>query len=219
MEKLVLASASPRRRALLSAGGVEFVARVSGVDEEALAHGTPRAIALKTALAKASDVAASMETGVAVLGADTMVILEERLLVKPVDRADARRMLRELSGRTHTVVTAVALLRAGSEALVDAVYADVTFNELSDGQIAAYVESGEADDKAGSYGIQGLGARFIAAVEGDLTCVIGLPLGRLREMHLELVGTDLFGGRVLRDVALTAFPDLITLPEACLAGI
>lgn len=219
MEKLILASASPRRRALLSAGGVAFEARTSGVDEESLAHGTPRAIAMKTALAKANDVAEGLEPGTPALGADTMVILDDRLLVKPVDRADARRMLRELSGRTHTVVTAIALLRAGSEALVDAVYADVTFNELSDEQIAAYVESGEADDKAGAYGIQGLGARFIAAVDGDLTCVIGLPLGRLREMHQELLGTDLFGGRVLRDVALAAFPDLATLPEACLAGI
>jgi septum formation protein len=148
-----------------------------------------------------------------------MVIVDDGIFNKPADRTEARRMLRHLSGRTHTVVTALALLRVGGEALVDAVYADVTFNELTDELIEAYVESGEADDKAGAYGIQGRGAQFIGVVDGDLTCVIGLPMGRLREMHQEMTSLDLFAGKNLREVAMNAFPDLKSLPEACLAGI
>jgi septum formation protein len=219
MSKLVLASASPRRQALLKAAGVDFEIQVSGINEEDHAKGTPRAIALKTALAKVCEVAGHVEKDTLILGADTMVIMDEHLFNKPVDRDEARRMLRALSGRTHTVVTALALLRVGGVALVDAVYADVTFNELGDELIEAYVASGEADDKAGAYGIQGRGAQFIGAVEGDLTCVIGLPMGRLREMHQEIAERDLFAGRNLREVALQAFPDLKALPAACLAGI
>lgn len=219
MGKMVLASGSPRREAFLRAGGVNFEVKISGVNEEEHAKGTPRAIALKTALAKASEVADTLEAGTIVVGADTMVILDNQILNKPADRTEARAMLERLSGRTHTVVTALALLRTQGEALVDAVYADVTFNALSGDQIEAYLATGEADDKAGAYGIQGQGARFIAGVEGDLTCVIGLPLGRLAEMYREITEGDLFNGRAPREVALAAFPDLAALPPECLAGI
>lgn len=216
----VLASASPRRRALLAAGGVAFEVRVSDVDEsEHLDAGSPRAAAMKTALAKAEAVAAGCAPATLVLGADTMVVIDGEILNKPIDRVDARAMLRRLSGRTHEVVTGVALARPGGEALVDAEVARVRFHPLDEELIGQYVASGEADDKAGAYGIQGLGARLVAAVEGDITGVIGLPLGRLREMGLRMTGEDLFGGRNLRSVALAAYAELARLDRACLAGI
>lgn len=218
--KLVLASGSPRRRALLAAAGVEFEVIVSGVDEaEHQTQGSPRAIAMKTAVAKADEVAARLPKGQLVLAADTMVVVDGEVYNKPEDREDARRMLRILSGRTHTVVTALALMRAGGEALVDAVSAGVRFNELSDELIDSYVASGEADDKAGAYGIQGLGSRFVAAVEGDLTCVIGLPMRRLRELLVEMTGQDPMGGRDLRQAALASYDELAKLPPECLDGI
>lgn len=204
---------------MLRAAQLPFDVRVSGVDEAGLMQGTPRAIALKTALAKATEVSLSLDKGVYVLAADTMVVMEERIFNKPENRDEARRMLQTLSGRTHCVLTSVALLRTGGEALIDVARAEVTFNPLSEPLIEAYLASGEADDKAGAYGIQGLGANFVACVEGDLTCVIGLPLGRLREMYLEISGHDLFAGQSLLAVALKAFPDLALLPPQCLGGI
>jgi septum formation protein len=216
---LALASGSPRRQAFLRAAGVEFSIHVSGVDEEAHLQGTPAAVALKTALAKADEVAARLPKNSLVLAADTMVVMDGRIFNKPVGRDEARWMLGRLAGRTHTVITALALERAGGEALVDAVHTRVTFNPLGAPLIESYLASGEADDKAGAYGIQGLGAEFIAGVQGDLTGVIGLPLGRLRELFAEMTGCDLFAGKSPRQVALSAYPDLAALPPACLEGI
>ena len=217
--RLVLASRSPRRQALLRAGGIAFEVRISDVDESKLMGGPPRAVALKTALAKADAVAGDFPQGTLIVAADTMVVYGGRIFNKPADRQEARAMLRTLSGQTHTVVTSLALARVGGETLLDAVEAGVLFNPLADELVESYVDSGEADDKAGAYGIQGLGARLVAAVEGDLTCVIGLPLARLREMAQQMLGEDLFAGHSLRQVALKAFPDLTILPPACLAGI
>ncbi len=220
MNDLVLASASPRRRALLGAAGISFEVRVSGVrEEDHLGGPSPRAVALKTALAKGEDVGEAIEPGRLVLAADTIVVIDGEILNKPEDRDHARAMLRRLSGRTHRVITGMALLRSGGEALLDAVEADVLFHNLAEELIEAYVASGEADDKAGSYGIQGLGARLVAAVEGDLTGVIGLPMNRLRGMLIEVTGRDWLVGVSLRAAALAAFPDLARLDPACLAGI
>lgn len=219
-EPLILASQSPRRRALLAASGLEFEVCVSNTDETLhLTSGAPRVVALKTALAKGEAIAEGAPAGRLVLAADTIVIIDGEILNKPADRAEARAMLGRLSGRTHEVVTGMALLRAGGEALVDAVPAKVRFHELSPALINEYVDSGEADDKAGSYGIQGLGARLVAAVDGDLTGVIGLPMKRLREMFIEMTGRDWLAGRSLRADAKAAFAELARLDPACLDGI
>lgn len=219
-EPLILASQSPRRRALLAASGIEFEIRVSDIDETLhLVAGAPRVVALKTALAKGEAVAETDPAGRLILSADTIVVIDGEILNKPSDRAEARDMLGRLSGRAHEVITGVALLRAGGEALVDAVSARVLFHRLNSALIDAYVDSGEADDKAGSYGIQGLGARLVAAVAGDLTGVIGLPMGRLRGMLIEFTGQDWLAGRSLRADARAAFADLSTLDSACLGGI
>mgnify|MGYP006285420803 FL=1 len=176
---------------------------------------------MRTALEKAITVADQPETpDRLILAADTMVLFRDSVFNKPAHREEAARMLRTLSGNTHSVITALALLIPNGPALVDAVTTAVTFNHLPRTLIDDYIASGEADDKAGAYGIQGLGACFVASVQGDLSTVIGLPLARLRQLSLLLVGWDPFqGGHHPRDVLLRAFPDLRQLPPACLDGI
>jgi septum formation protein len=215
----VLASRSPRRAALLRAAGLTFEVRPSDADETRFAGQKPIAAAAALCRVKAERIAPQCAPGTLVLSADTMVVLGDRVFNKPGDRADAASMLRELAGRTHSVITGLCLMRVGGQAVLDAASARVRFNPADERLIREYVDSGEADDKAGAYGIQGLGWRLVAAVDGDLTTVIGLPLVRLRQMATELLGADPFAGRSLRAIALAAFPDLVRLPPHCLGGI
>jgi septum formation protein len=181
---LVLASASPRRRELLATVGLPFSVEVSDVAEERAPGEPPVAYARRLAVAKARAVAARRAPGVLVIGADTIVVAadppEGTVLEKPRDRADARRMIEALSGRTHEVVTAFALVDAprGPED-VRHVVTRVTFRSLEEAEIAGYVESGEGDDKAGGYAVQGLGAGLVERVDGSYTNVVGLPVAEL----------------------------------------
>lgn len=213
---LVLASRSPRRRRLLEAAGLAFEIIKSTIDESEFYHSHPRTSVMKTALAKAFDVADAQPAGTLVLGADTSVVIDGEILNKPASREHAAEMLMRLSGRTHEVMTGLALAVASGEAISDCVTARVTFNALSPELIKEWVDSGEGDDKAGAYGIQQLGRRFPASIDGDLTCVIGLPMVRLRRHLDELWARDPFAGRTERAIALEAYPDMIDLPEACL---
>ena len=168
--RLILASSSPRRRALLEQIGVAFEIETAAVDE----GDDPRA----NALAKARTVAARHGgEDVVVLGADTIVVLDGEVLGKPVDTGAAAAMLRRLSGRTHAVVTAYAVVdvRSGDE-VVRSVETAVTFRSLADAEIDAYVATGEPLDKAGAYGIQGRGAVLVERIDGDYFTVVGLPL-------------------------------------------
>lgn len=172
--ELVLASASPRRRELLAQLGVHFTVRVSEVDERVLAGESPEAYVTRLARAKASAVAAQDAT-LPVLGADTTVVVEGRILGKPADAADALAMLRALSGREHRVLTAVALVHDGR--VEDALSATrVWFRARDDDMLARYVATGEPLDKAGAYGIQGLGAALVTRIDGSYTGVVGLPV-------------------------------------------
>ena len=174
--RLVLASASPRRKELLAAAGVVFAIVESGIDETRRAYEDAATYAERTASAKALSVSQRMPE-VLVLGADTVVEVRGTILLKPDDAADARRMLRTLSGNTHTVVTAFALARGGRLVESAPIAARVTFRRLANREIEAYLATGEPFDKAGSYGIQGAGADFIAALEGGRDTVMGLPVG------------------------------------------
>lgn len=174
--RLVLASGSPRRQELLAGLGVAFTVRVADVDETPLPGEAVEPLVVRLAREKAAAVA---EPGAVVLAADTMVSCEGRLLGKPVDAADATAMLRALSGRTHEVTTGVAVL-AEREATT-AVVSRVTFVDLSDEDIAWYLATGEPFDKAGAYGLQGIGARFVRSIDGSPTNVIGLPLAETVE--------------------------------------
>lgn len=216
--RLVLASRSPRRHALLAAVGLDYRVDAADIDEEAHLGPAPRAVALKTAFAKAREVAVRHREGTLILAADTMVVLDGEIFGKPRDADHARAMLGRLSDATHTVITGLALMRVGGETLVDADEARVRFAALESPLIDEWIAGGEATDKAGAYGIQGLSSRFVADVDGDLTCVIGLPLARLRDMLGEL-GLNGLTGADLRAAALRAFPDLNRLPAHTLRGI
>lgn len=176
----ILASRSPRRRHLLDLLGFDFTVIASDVPEEVDPSHSPEQIVRSLAKAKAQAVAASHPDAL-VLGADTIVVLDGTILGKPRDRDDAQAMLRALSGRTHTVYSGIGLICDGSGRSATAAEAtDVTFAELSDDEIDAYVATGSPMDKAGAYGIQDdRGALYIERIEGDYYNVVGLPLHRL----------------------------------------
>ena len=173
--RLVLASASPRRKMLLGAAGLVFDIVESGIDE--IRHDSESAadFALRMAREKALNVSTRLPDAL-VLAADTIVECDGQILGKPADGTEARAMLRTLSDNTHTVVTAFAIASAGAIADSLPVTSSVTFRALSVEEIAAYVASGEPLDKAGAYGIQDAGAGFIARVEGSRDNVMGLPM-------------------------------------------
>ena len=184
---LILASASPRRLALLrEAGFPEPVVRPALAPEPRLAGLAPGEVVTALALAKARDAAGrSPEENAVVLGADTIVVLDGEILGKPRDEGEAADMLRRLSGRWHEVYTGLALLHGGRE-LARRECTRVCFRDLSPGEIAAYVASGEPMDKAGAYGIQGRAGVLVRRLEGDYFSVVGLPLCLLSEMLKEL---------------------------------
>ncbi|HEX9206383.1 MAG TPA: nucleoside triphosphate pyrophosphatase [Candidatus Deferrimicrobiaceae bacterium] len=180
--RLILASGSPRRRELLSAVGIPFRVLPSGVDETPLPGETPARFARRAAMDKGRNVAAR-HPGAYVLSADTIVVAGDRILGKPRDRAEARRMLSFLAGKEHRVYTAVCLLCAGRG------YRDagtevtrVRFRALTPPEVAAYARTGEGDDKAGAYAAQGAGMLLIERVSGSFTNVVGLPMTRVVAM-------------------------------------
>ena len=177
MEPIVLASQSPRRRELLSLYGIPFVVDPSQADEE---HVQGTGAQRVKALAKAKcDEVAQRYPGRFVLAADTLVCVDDEVLGKPKDEADAMRMLRLLSGRAHQVHTGLCMRLPDGRELVDVDTTDVVFMPLSDAQIKRYIESGEPMDKAGAYAIQGKAGIFIDRISGSHSNVIGLPLGLL----------------------------------------
>jgi septum formation protein len=176
--QVILASASPRRKILLEATGLAFTIVASGSDETRHDHEDAVTYAVRVACEKALSVS-RLHSEAIVIAADTIVELDGEILQKPADTADAARMLRKLSGATHTVVTAFAI--AHGERIIERapISARVTFHRLTPEAIDAYIATGEPFDKAGSYGIQAQGARFIAAVEGSRDTVMGLPVKEL----------------------------------------
>jgi len=178
LERVVLASASPRRLELLRALGLDVRVEPSGYGEPADPTRSPLELAVMHAAAKARDVQARFPSDL-VVAADTVVDRDSVALGKPADAADAARMLRELSGRDHRVHTAFALALPGKDALVEeSATTRVTFYTLSEEEIGAYVATGEPMDKAGAYGIQGRAASLVASIDGDFYTVMGFPLGR-----------------------------------------
>ena len=189
--RLVLASASPRRAELLRAAGIAFDVKVADVDETQSVGETPAAYVERLAIAKAVAITEQGEPG-AVLGADTTVVIDGAVLGKPIDASDATRMLRLLSGRTHLVLTGVALIAPATAGQVSRLRrarvctTRVTFASLSDAELAWYVASGEPMDKAGGYAIQGLASRFVTGIDGSYSNVVGLPVSHVWAMCGEL---------------------------------
>lgn len=177
MKDIILASGSPRRRELLAQAGIPFTVITSAADET-IDETDPAAAVMELARRKAAAVLKKAGGERIVLGADTVVAVDGRILGKPADAADAARMLRALSGRTHRVFTGVALLAEGRER-VFCEETEVEMYPISEEEIRDYIATGEPMDKAGAYGIQGRAAVFVKGIRGDYLTVVGLPLARL----------------------------------------
>ena len=198
---IILASASPRRRTLLAQAGVRFTVHAANVDESLTPEllSSPEQAVSTLADRKAGSVTQELLTANTpgmhvIIGADTIVVLDGKLFGKPASRSDAKHMLRALSGRTHQVMTGVAVyminainpecVNVGRKVFVDT--SDVTFRELTDVDIEAYLDKGESFDKAGAYAVQGEGAALVERVDGAMDTVIGLPVGRLLDEFPDL---------------------------------
>ena len=187
---LVLASASPRRSALLTQIGVVHEVHPARIDERCLSSESAEQCVLRLARQKALEVQSRRGTALPVLGADTAVVLDDEMLGKPPDRAAALTMLARLSGRTHTVLSAVAVASAGGlRALLSR--SEVRFRSLLSAEVEAYWASGEPADKAGAYAIQGLGAVFVQELRGSYSGVMGLPLFETADL-LSDIGVSLW---------------------------
>jgi septum formation protein len=183
---LILASSSPRRQELLREIGIPFQVHAADINEDQIAGEDPREYALRLAREKAQAVAARYPQSY-VLGADTIVVVEGEVLGKPKDYADAARMLRKLSGRSHEVTTAVSLIAPdavapGMRTETRACTTQVCFRELTEDEIQQYVASGEPMDKAGAYAIQGGASRWTDRIEGEWSNVVGLPLSLVTDL-------------------------------------
>ncbi len=176
---IILASASPRRRELLTQVGYQFDVVPSSVEEE-MKDGTPMEIVKHNALIKALDVAKSYSQDI-VIGADTIVVVGGKIFGKPQDEADAEAMLRELSGSVHQVMTGIAVVQ-GERVHSEVVITDVTMRDYGMDEILAYIATGEPMDKAGAYGIQGIGALLVSHISGCYNNVVGLPIARVAEV-------------------------------------
>lgn len=198
MKKIILASGSPRRREILSGAGLDFDVYISGADESSV---SPDGITFgvyvqELALLKARDAAKSIdEKGHIIISADTIVVLDGEVMGKPKNREDAYSMLKKLSGKSHSVFTGICVWRSDDAFCVcTAQETKVLFKELSDETINRYIMTGESDDKAGAYAVQGKGAALVKKVDGDYLNVVGLPLLKLFEVLENDFGYDFFEG-------------------------
>ncbi|MCK4839628.1 MAG: septum formation inhibitor Maf [Desulfobulbaceae bacterium] len=184
-EKIVLASGSPRRRRFLEELGLDFTVVVADVDESLRSGELPSAFVSRLAREKAVSVAVD-HPGALVIGADTVVVVADEILGKPVDPEDALAMLTRLAGQSHEVWTGFAIIRGTSVAVTREVRTEVRFVSAVTDVLAAYVASGEPLDKAGAYGIQGLGGLLVERIDGSYSNVVGLPMAELVEELLRL---------------------------------
>lgn len=186
--KIVLASQSPRRKELLGRMGLEFVTQASKIDESAFDGLEARELVATLSREKAQWIARQLEGETLVIGADTVVVRDGAALGKPKDAEDAVAMLLSLSGRDHQVCTGVTVCR-GDRVLTQVEETQVTFRDLTEAEVRQYVSTGEPMDKAGAYGIQGLGGLLVEGIRGDYSNVVGLPVCRLGQM-LKDFGVD-----------------------------
>lgn len=186
--KIVLASQSPRRKELLGRMGLEFVTQASKIDESAFDGLEARELVATLSREKAQWIARQLDGETLVIGADTVVVRDGAALGKPKDAEDAVAMLLSLSGRDHQVCTGVTVCR-GDRVLTQVEETQVTFRNLTETEVRQYVSTGEPMDKAGAYGIQGLGGLLVEGIRGDYSNVVGLPVCRLGQM-LKVFGVD-----------------------------
>ena len=192
MRKIILASHSPRRKKLLQQIGLDFSVEESGYEEKPIQNATPSEIAKFLSLEKANLVAVKHQDAI-IIAADTLVVIDNEILGKPTSKENAREMLRKLSNRTHSVVTGFTIIdTAKNKTITDCSETKVTFKDLSELEMAAYVETQDLMDKAGAYAIQEKGGLFVKSIEGDYFNVVGLPLYAVSKA-LEEFGVDILG--------------------------
>jgi len=182
-KRIILASKSPRRKFLLEQVGIDFEVIPSDFEEDIENKKFSRKLIESLAYQKALDVAENKYYDALIIGADTVVILGNKILGKPTDENDAKKMLQNLSGKTHKVITAVAIIDSfENKTLINSTISKVKFKKLSEREIEDYIKTGEPMDKAGAYGIQAYGSLFVEKVEGCYNNIVGLPLNLLSEM-------------------------------------
>ncbi|OGH99386.1 MAG: septum formation protein Maf [Candidatus Melainabacteria bacterium GWA2_34_9] len=185
-KKIILASASPRRKELLKSMGLEFEVIPSEIEENIENESFSPKLIENLAAEKAADVAKRTNFTAIVIGSDTVVVINNKILGKPKDKKDAFIMLKMLSGNTHQVISAIAVIDTETRKILkDSVVSDVTFKQLSDEEINAYIETGEPMDKAGAYAIQGFAGMFVKSINGCYSNIVGISVFKLAEMLKE----------------------------------
>ena len=191
---IILASASPRRKEILENTNVKFDVVKSEIDEVILDQELPSQVVMRLAFEKCMDIAHRYEDDL-VIGADTVVVLDDIILGKPKDKDDATSMIKKLSGKTHQVITGISLINLNAnKKIIDYVVSNVKFKDLSEEDIKDYIQTNESLDKAGGYGIQGYGALLVEEIQGDYFNIVGLPISRLSDLLKKHFSINLFYG-------------------------
>jgi len=191
---IILASASPRRKEILENANVKFDVVKSTIDEVILDQELPSQVVMRLAFEKCMDIASKNKNDL-VIGADTIVVLDDIILGKPKDKEDATSMIKKLSGKTHQVITGISLVNLSvNKKIIDYVVSNVKFKDLSEEDIKDYIQTNESLDKAGSYGIQGYGAILVEEIQGDYFNIVGLPISRLSDLLKKHFSINLFYG-------------------------
>ena len=192
--KVILASASPRRKEILQNTKLNFDIQKSDIEEVILENESPEDMVVRLAYEKAFDVA-KRNTDRLVIGADTIVALDNEVLGKPKDQNEAYQMIKRLSNKTHKVITGISLINLKENKIIkDYVVSFVTFKDLSEDSIKDYINTNESLDKAGAYGIQGYGALLVKNIQGDYFNIVGLPISRLSDLLKDHFDINLFYG-------------------------
>ncbi len=191
---IILASASPRRKEILENANVKFDVVKSTINEVILDQELPSQVVMRLAFEKCMDIASKNENDL-VIGADTIVVLDDIILGKPKDKEDATSMIKKLSGKTHQVITGISLINLNvNKKIIDYVVSNVKFKDLSEEDIKDYIQTNESLDKAGAYGIQGYGAILVEEIQGDYFNIVGLPISRLSDLLKKHFSINLFYG-------------------------
>lgn len=191
---IILASASPRRKEILENVNVKFTVVASNIDEVILDNEPPKELVMRLAFEKCMDVAKKNEDAL-VIGADTIVVMDDQILGKPKNEEDAYNMIELLSNKKHQVITGISLINLSlDKKVIDYVVSEVTFKDLSKETIRDYINTKESLDKAGAYGIQGYGSLLVESISGDYFNIVGLPISRISDLLKENFNVNLFYG-------------------------
>lgn len=191
---IILASASPRRKEILGNTNLKFEVIKSDIDEVILPEESPCQVVMRLAYEKSMDISYNNKNKL-IIGADTIVCLDNIILGKPKDKLDAIEMIKKLSGRTHQVITGISLINLdANKKIIDYVVSNVKFKKLSHEDIMNYIQTNESLDKAGAYGIQGYGALLVEEIKGDYFNIVGLPISKLSDLLKKHFSINLFYG-------------------------